>query len=154
MQQTIRWKAPATYRREGTKAPYYFVAILLLVALLIGIVQGDLVGAILFVLMAVMTLIHIRKPVDIVDIEVSPLSVVVGGKTYRTEDITSFWIDYVPESDLKELSLHMKKWTSPYVKIQLGDQDPVQVRAILIELLPEVRHEGTLIHAFVRRLGL
>ncbi len=152
--ETLRWIAPASYRQGSTIAPYIVAVLLAVGAILIGIFQRDTTTAILFGFLAVMTVVHIRRPVPLVEVEVSPLSIKVSEHTYRYEEIKSFWIQYEPEFDIRELSLHLKKWYQPYVKVQIEDQDPVQIRAILLEFIPEVEHEETLVHSLTRRLGL
>ncbi|MEK7582957.1 MAG: hypothetical protein AAB483_00940 [Patescibacteria group bacterium] len=151
---TLVWTAPATYRRHGLRAPYVFAALLAVAAVLIAIFQQDVTTVILFALLAIMTVVHVRRPVPLVEIEVSPLRLNVGDHSYRYEQIKSFWVHYEPEYDIRELSLHLKKWHHPYVKIQIEDQDPVQIRAILLEFIPEEEHEETFIHTLTRRLGL
>lgn len=152
--ETIRWTAPAFYRREGTRAPYIFAAALLVAAVLVAIFQRDLITTILFGLFGAMMIVHTRHGVPAVDVEVSPLGIKRGTVTYRYQDIKSFWVHYEPEYDIRELSLHLKKWSSPYVKIQLGAEDPVQIYRILIQFIPEVQHEETGIHTLVRWIGI
>lgn len=151
---TLRWIAPAAYRHGSTIAPYVVAALLGIGAVLIGIFQRDVTTAILFGFLGVMTVVHVRRPVPLVEIELSPLSIKVSDQTYRYEEIKSFWVHYEPEFGIRELSLHLKKWYQPYAKIQIEDQDPVQIRAILLEFIPEVEHEETLVHSLTRRLGL
>ncbi len=151
---TLRWIAPAAYRHGSTIAPYVLAALLGVGAILIGIFQRDVTTAVLFGFFGVMTVVHVRRPVPLVEIELSPLSIKVSDQTYRYEEIKSFWVHYEPEFGIRELSLHLEKWYQPYAKIQIEDQDPVQIRAILLEFIPEVEHEETLVHSLTRRLGL
>ena len=151
---TLRWTAPAQYRRVGTRAPYVFALLLGIAALLIAVFQRDPITTALFALMAVMIVVHVRKPVGTVDIEINSLAIKLAAKSYPHEQTKSFWIQYQPEYGIKELSLQLKRRLSSYVKIQLGDTDPVQVRAILLEFIPETPHEETLVHSAIRWLGL
>ena len=151
---TVHWLAPDAYRRENTKAPYVFAALLGIIAILFAIFQNDLTRPILFGLLAIMVVVHVRRKISTVAVEISPLSIKIGEKNYPHETIKSFWIQYEPEYHMRELSLQLKKWYQPYVKIQIGDQDPVQIRAILVEFIPEEEHEETLVQSLTRRLGL
>src|SRR3989344_4882816 len=82
---TLRWSAPAAYRRTGTRAPYVFAALLAIVAILIAIFQRDAITTALFALMAVMVVVHVRKPVASVEIEINPLAIKLVTKSYPHE---------------------------------------------------------------------
>ncbi len=152
--QTLRWAAPSAYRREGIKSPYVVSVVLAIIAVLAAVFQGDITTVILFGLLSVMVVVHVRKSVPIIRIEVTPLSIKAGDHTYAYDQIESFWIQYEPEFDIRELSLHLKKWYMPYTKIQIGEEDPVQIRAILLQFIPEAEHKENLAYLFARRLGL
>ena len=151
---TLRWQAPIAYRRHGAVAPYVFAAIILIGAVLIAIFQQDVITTILFALIGIMLIVHTYRALPQIEVELSPRGIKAGEKSYRYDDIASFWIDYRPEHDVKEISLHLKRWTVPLAKIQLEDEDPVQVHRILIEFIPEAKHPTTLVHTLVRWLGL
>lgn len=152
--QTLRWIAPDAYRREGAREPYIFAGILVLLALGAIFLQHDVILTVLLALMAVMVIVHVRKAPAPLQVEVSPLSIRLSGRTIGYDELKSFWVQYEPQYDIRELSLHFKKWYLPYMKIQIMDQDPVQIRAILIQFIPEVEHEETMVHSLVRRIGL
>ena len=152
--ETLHWSAPMAYRREGTRVPYVFSAILVLIAILVGVFQRDLITSILFALLGIMVAVYARRELPIIDIEITPVGVRRGARMIPYSDILSFWMHYDPDYDIRELSLQLKRWYSPYVKIQLGNQDPVQAHLYLIEFIPEVKHEETGAHTIVRWLGL
>ena len=72
---------------------------------------------------------------------------------YYHKDLKSFWIEYNPEW-LKELSLESAKWYMPYIKVLLNEQNPVEVRALIVNFLPEKEHEISLVDHVGRKLGL
>lgn len=152
--QTLHWIAPNSYRPQDTRIPHIFAGLLIVAGVLVGIFQHDVILTVLLVLMGVMVVVFRRQPISQVNVEVSPLAVKVGSKGYAYDQIKSFWLHYEPQYDIRELSLQLKQWYAPYVKIQIGDQDPVQMRAILIQFIPEVEHQETLVHTLVRKLGL
>ena len=94
-----------------------------------------------------------KKP-EVVDFEIGPLGVGVGERLYGFREIRSFWIEYDPALDIKELSLQLKKWYHAYIKIPIYEQNPVQLRLILLSFLPEVEHKDTLADMVSRRLGI
>ena len=152
--ETLRWSAPLLYRRPGTKAGFRFGFLVLIVAALIALLRHDTITTILFALIGVMVMVNSRRAIPSIDIVLDPLGVKAGRKTYRYEDMLSFWVHYDPRRDIRELSLRMKKWTSPYIKLQLAAQDPVQVQSFLLEYVPEEKHENIFVHTLIRTLGL
>ena len=151
---TLRWKAPRAHRQGMGHGAYVVGGLLVIGGILTFILAQEFVTGILFLLLGIMTIAHVRRHIPHVDIQVTPLKIIAGTASYPYEDLKSFWVHYAPEHGIKELSLHMKKWHWPYVKIQLAEQDPVQVRAILLEYIPEEKHEEILLHSITRKLGM
>jgi len=69
------------------------------------------------------------------------------------KNIKSFWISYEPEG-IKELSIEQKKWYSPYIKIPLHSQNPVQIRDFMLNYAIEKEHEDTIFDTIARKLGI
>jgi len=78
----------------------------------------------------------------------------VNRDLYPYENIKSFWIFYDPPYH-QELSLRVKAVaTGGYVKVPLGDADPVKIRETLLKFIPEKRQEEGLADALTRIVGL
>lgn len=152
--RTLRWIAPSVYRRSGLWAPYVFAVLLAILAVLAIVVQHNLILTILLALMAIMVVVHVRRPVSTLAVEISPINITIQDRSIPYDQIKSFWIQFEPQYDIRELSLQFKRWYLPYTKIQIADADPVQIRSILVQFIPEVEHEETLVNSLVRRLGL
>jgi len=91
----------------------------------------------------------LKKPRE-VRISITPRGVNTGYTLYEFDNLKSFWIFYDPP-EVKELSLRSKKILMPYVKIPLGDKNPVKIREMLIQYLPEKKQEESLIESLARR---
>ncbi|MBI3627537.1 MAG: hypothetical protein HY220_02185 [Candidatus Sungbacteria bacterium] len=76
----------------------------------------------------------------------------INNRLYGFEDLNSFWIFYEP-GGIKELSLESKKAVMPYIRLPLGDAEPVKIREILVQYVPEVRHEESLAETLSRFIG-
>src|SRR3989344_4218907 len=148
LDDTLRWVTPRVFRNEQSAFAYIFAVVLFGIAVLVGVVQRDVLFAGLLALMGSMVIVFRRQPVSVIEVEVSPLRITAGTRRYGYDEIKSFWIAYEPEYEIRELSLIMKQWYRPYVKLPLGQEDPVQVRAILLQFIPEVEHEETILHSF------
>lgn len=148
----LNWIAPLRHHSPNTRVIGVFIGLLVGVGLFSGFFQKSVIPAIFFVGSAIFLLINSRREPPITEFTVGPLSVHDGHNEYRFSDLKSFWIDYNPGS-IKELTLQLKKWYVPYVRIPLTDQDPIQIRAIMLKFVPEVEHEQTLTDVLSRSLG-
>jgi hypothetical protein len=66
--------------------------------------------------------------------------IMVDSIIYPYADLESFWIFYEPP-DFKVISLKHKKPYLPHIQIPLGEEDPMEIRKILMELLTETEQE-------------
>lgn len=128
-----------------------------LVFILIGVLflfwQKSVITAVFFfVTVAVMwlTAFKSKKPLRW---ELSAFGLTVDSFPYRYQDLHSFWIEYQP-GYCKELSIRSKKWYHPYIKLPLGQENPLKIREFLLQYLPEERHEDTLVELISRKLGV
>ena len=81
------------------------------------------------------------------------LGISIDNQPYSYKELKSFWIEYAL-GDIKELSLESKKWYLPYIKISIENQNPMELRAMLSNFLPEKEHEVSLIDLFAQKLGM
>ena len=150
----LNWSGPLYIYRPDMKVVILLSFSLFFIAALFQIFQKNLITTILFSLLGMIILIKANKKPEIVNFEINPLEVKVGEKLYQFREIKSFWIEYEPELNIKELSLQPKKWYHAFVKIPIYDQNPLQLRAFLLKFLPEVEHKDSLADALSRKLGL
>jgi hypothetical protein len=150
----LKWTGPIYVHQPDKKAALLLSFTLFAIAALFQIFQKNLITTILFSLLGMIILIKANKKPEIVNFEINPLGVKVGEKLYQFREIKSFWIEYEPELNIKELSLQPKKWYHAFVKIPIYDQNPIQLRAFLLKFLPEVEHKDSLADALSRKLGL
>ncbi len=152
--QALSWSGPLYIHRPDMKIIAAVSLALFAIAALMQIFQKNIITTIFFGLLGVVILIRAGKKPEVVDFEISPLGVKVGEQLYGFREIKSFWIEYDPALNIRELSLQLKKWYHTYVKIPIYNQNPVQLRLILLAFLPEAEHEDTLADTVSRRLGL
>ena len=92
----------------------------------------------------------LKKPSD-VSLTINPRGIRINKTLYDFDSIRSFWIFYEPPHT-RELSLRSRKTFVPYIKIPLGEQNPVEVRNFLIKYLPEKKHVESLIDNLAKSL--
>jgi hypothetical protein len=79
--------------------------------------------------------------------------VVAGREIYDFDNLKSFWVFY-EEDDLRVISLHTKSYLAPYIHIPVGDQDPSEIRHILLDYIPEEEHKPGAVDTLDRILRL
>ena len=124
------------------------------IAALVQIFQKNIITTVFFALVGLVILLNSRRKPEVGRFEISPAGVVINGARHIYSEIKSFWIEYDPELGIQELSLQLKKWYAPYVKIPIYGQDPVQLRLALLEFLPEVEHKDSIVEILSRKLGI
>ena len=96
------------------------------------------------------TVFALKKPREI-NLAITAKGIKIDKTLYEFDNLKSFWIFYEPPQ-IKELSLRSKKTVMPYIKISLGEQNPVEVRQTLLKYLPERRHKESLVDNLARSL--
>ncbi|MBI2057684.1 MAG: hypothetical protein HYT63_01730 [Candidatus Yanofskybacteria bacterium] len=150
----ISGRIPAHYQFVNKSLLTAIVSVLALVGLLYLLISQNTVTAIFFFLIAtVMVILGMQEKKDVAW-EINQRGLVLDGKAYLYRHLKSFWIEYDPPF-LKELSFKHKGWHRSYIKLPLvGQESPTEIRNMLLGLLPEERHEDTLIEVITRKLGM
>ena len=115
--------------------------------------QRDILMAIFLVLSSLMLILYANHRPTISKVVVSQAGVIIDDRPYYYKDLRSFWLDYNPNGP-KELSLEAKKWYMPYVKVSIENQNPVELRSLMINLVAEKEHEKSLIDHIGKKFGL
>ena len=149
----ISWEAPSFYYNPQKK--YLSMVIVGLIAAGVGLLvfQKDALSAIFLMLTSLMFVLYANKKPTISSIMVDDVGVSVADTRYFYRDLKSFWIDYNPGGS-KELSIESRKWYLPYIKVSIEDNDPLEIRSLMISFLPEKEHENSLVDLIARRIGL
>jgi len=148
----VAWSGLLRDYSPNMRAIAIFAVILFGVGTFFIFFQKNIFATAFFFAASIFLLASAKKKPPEADFVVGPLSVKVGPSEHAFKDIKSFWVEYNPEGT-KELSLQLKKWYLPYLKIPLHHQNPVQIRMILLKFIPEVEHEDTILNVLERVLG-
>lgn len=151
--RTISWSGQLHYH-PNVPAIIITSVIFFGIAILIQIFQKNIITTIFFALIGVVILLNSRRKPEIGRFEINPAGVVIDDTRHVYPEIKSFWIEYDPELGIQELSLQLKKWYSPYIKIPIYGQNPVRLRYALMEFLPEVEHKDSMVEILSRKLGI
>jgi len=100
----------------------------------------ELITAVTFLLLGITVYLFSLKKPRMIECSITYQGILVDNVTYPYTDLESFWIFYEPP-DFKVISLKHKKPYLPHIQIPLGDEDPMEIRKILMELLSEAEQE-------------
>jgi hypothetical protein len=149
----ISWEAPSFCYNPQKRYLYLIAAALLAGAVALLVFKYVTLTSILLILSSLVLLLYSNQKPTISKITVNQSGVLVDDIMYYHKDLKSFWIEYDPEG-LKELSLESAKWYMPYIKVLLNEQNPIEVRSLIVNFLPEKEHEISLVDHMGRKLGL
>jgi len=149
----ISWTAPSFYFNPQKK--YLSLVVIALAAAGIGMLvwNRDTLTAIFMLLSSLVLILYSNKKPEVSKINIDHRGIEVGETLYTYKDLKSFWIHYDP-GNLKELSIESRKWYMPYVKVSIEDKNPLVIRSLLVNFLPEKEHEHSLVDIIARKIGL
>jgi hypothetical protein len=132
----ISWIAPE-YTSYSKSSRWYIAAGLVVVLTLIyaAITSNWTMGLAVIVFTAVYQYTHVYHPPKNIRIELTEFGIRMPGVFFPYSQIQAFWIYYKP--GLKTLNLRVAKRFWADVVIQLGEQDPVEVRSFLVGQIAE-----------------
>lgn len=138
------------------KSPVWFAAMAAGTTLLIGIqlFMLNFFGAITLAFAgSLIYFIAQRKP-EISRYRIMLDGIAINNLLYHWQDLRKFNVVYEPDEGVKTVIFLSKKLFSPYIHMEVGDADPVDIRAILIEFLEEDQEmDEPLSDMLARRLG-
>jgi len=132
----LSWIAPEYVKNE--KGTVWVTMAISITAGLIAyaiLTKSWTMSAAFFMLAIVYFIEHKTKPENI-PIEITEMGVKVKDKFYPFSHFKTFWIIYNPPM-VKTLHMRFASRNNRDLLIQLGDQDPVKVRNLLLTQLPE-----------------
>ncbi len=149
----FNWEAPSFYYNPQKKYLALLVIALMAGAAALLFYNRDMLLAIFLMLSSLVLILYANKKPDMSKIRVDQTGVSINDRTYYYRELKSFWIDYTPHGP-KELSLEASKWYLPHIKVSLEQEDPIELRALMVNFVPERVHEQSLIDFIARKLGL
>lgn len=147
------WRGPEFEVYEKDNKWYLVMAAILLAIISWALYTNSPVMAITFILIGVVGYIYVEKEPRILDFIINDDGVMAGREIYEFDNLESFWIFYEPPHT-KILSLKSRGILLPYVHIPLHDEDPLRVREILLDFIPERKQEEGLTEVLERLIRL
>ena len=148
----LEWSAPEFAPNADRGTLLLAAGALLVIGGIVAVILGNYLFAVfLWVAGGLVASYAFRKPLEIRS-AVTSRGLVVSNRLYEFENLDSFWIFYDPPL-FRELSLHSKKMFMPFVRVPLGELDPLRLRGVLLRFLKEEKQEESLIDIIAKRLG-
>jgi len=149
----FEWETPSFYNNPHKKYLALVVIALLSGAGALIFYNRDILMVIFLILSSFVIVLYANKQPSALKIVVNNSGVSIDDTTYYYRNLKSFWLDYDPHG-IKELSLEAKKWYIPYIRISIEKQNPVSLRSLMINFVPEKEHEKSLVDLISRKIGL
>lgn len=130
---------------------YFFSTIFLAAIVIYALVANSPIMAITFILIGIVGYIFLKKEPRTISFSITHEGIIAGNEIYYFENLKSFWIFYNPPYE-KIISLRSKSNLTPHIHIPISEEDPVKLRSILINFIPEIQQEHTLVDAFENML--
>jgi hypothetical protein len=151
-QKTLSWETPEYLYTKKSPDWYWSLGIITLALFGVAVWQQNFLFAIMIIIGSFAIVLYAVRYPRTIKIVISIRGVEIDSRLYPYETLKSFWIFYHP-GGVKELSVLSEKVFMPRIMVPLGDTDPVELRELLIEFLPEKAHEESLTDTIARRLG-
>ena len=139
------WRAPEFEIYEKSARWYVLATVFILAMVAYALFTDAPIMAITFILIGIVGYIYSQKDPRVVTFSITSKGVLADKEFYSYENIRSFWIFYDPNRT-RAISLHTKASMLPFVHIPISDEDPVLLRKILLEEIPEIKQDPSLIN--------
>lgn len=146
----LEWTALEFKKYKKGKKWFVLPTLIALIVIIAAILLKNLLLVVASILTAFVVYIYAKKEPKKIKFSISGNGVQIDQIVYKFEDLKSFWIFYEP-GKVKEISLRSKKAFMPYIKIPLGDQNPAEIRRLLLKFLPEKKQRESIIDEWTRR---
>lgn len=149
----ISWEAPSFYYNPQKRYLSLTIIALLVGAIALLVFRYDTLTSIFMIVASLVLILYGKQKPIASKIKIDQSGILVDDRMYYYKDLKSFWIDYNPGGP-REFSIESMKWYMPYIKVLLNEQNPIEVRSLVINFLPEQEHENSLADHIGRKLGL
>lgn len=119
---------------------------------LYGLFTANYFLSLLTIIAGFLVFLYAVRPPKMIYAAITSRGVQIGRRIFLYEDLNSFWIFY-EAGGIKELSIESRKAVVPFLRVPLGDTDPVTVREHLIRFVPERQHEESFSETISRLVG-
>ncbi len=152
--ETLTWKAHAF--KDHDRSPNWYIGLILVSIGLIAfaIYNKSIMTTITFgLIIFIVFVLSLQKPHD-VEYKITKTGISSGKNIYPYKAIKTFWVLYNPPA-IKTVNFETTAFMNNKISLQLGNQDPVLVKKVLSQYLPEdLDREESATEVLARRLKI
>jgi len=149
----FEWQAPDHIYRPKTVRWYIVFAAVCTAIVCLFITVANFTAAVAVAILSAMVYYVVQKKPRAVRYRILGSGIAVDNLLYPYPELESFNIVYQP-GEVKSAIIRTKRRLSPFLHLEIGDADPVEVRDVLLEYVPEDQNlEEPLVDILARRLG-
>lgn len=132
----ISWKFPEFVKYQRGKLWYVIAGLIAGAVLLHAFITANFLFAVIVVLAAMLWVFQSRRNPEELELIIARKGIKVGNSFYQYNTFKNFWIIYNPP-ETKTLYLKFKNTIRPILSVELKDQNPLEIREILLQFLEE-----------------
>ena len=152
--ETLTWKAPTHIQPIRSYSWYLFFTLISLTLLGYAVYTKSIMTGITFILIIFVVLIFSSQSSSEITYHVNKTNITAGNSIYPYKVIKKFWIIYNPP-EVKTLNFETTAYLKNKIVIQLGKQDPVELKLVLSQYLPEdLEMEESITESLARKLKI
>ncbi|MCK4592814.1 hypothetical protein KAT63_05275 [Candidatus Parcubacteria bacterium] len=137
-----KWIAPEHIKTRQDMIIYYASAVLSIFAVIWFFCQGSFIVVATFLMLLIVIILYIYQESRDIEIKINLDGIAFSDIFYRYKDIESF--EVVEGEYLNVLKFKLRSSILPVKEIQIIDQDPRYIRAVLEHFLPEKEQKESL----------
>mgnify|MGYP003473546694 FL=1 len=151
MLDKISWQTHEYLHTEKTNDWYWIVAIVTLSIAFVSVILNNVIFGILVIVASfTLSMFASRKP-DVFTATIDNSGVTFGSIRYPYGNLSSFWVE--TRDNYPRLLLKSKKILMPFVVIHTENEDPGEIRELLLHYLPEEESTEPLLEKILIYLG-
>lgn len=145
----LSWEARQFENVPRHRGWYVVLFIMLVVLLAYGLFTDNFLLGIIVILVGLLFYLFEKRESQTFKFSITTEGVRAHNSIHEFSSIEDFWIFYEP-AGRKELSIRSSKKLMPYVHLPLGNANPLDVREALLQFIPEIEHEESLVDSLER----
>ena len=131
----ISWQAKEFKKKNKSYLWFAGLGVFITIVVIFAIITKSPLMALLFILIGAVLYLSSNRKQETLKCSIAKNGVVFQKKIYNWTDLESFWIFYNP-AQIKLLSIKSKKTLMSYLTMPLENQNPSEIRKILLKYLP------------------
>ncbi len=131
----FEWTFPEYEKMSRGRWWYIIMGGIGLVFVVYGMFTGNFLFSLIIALFGIILFIQQHQDPHVIPFAITDLGVIVSSRFYPYAELEAFYIIYEPP--VKTLFFETKTLIRPLMRVPMTDQNPIDVRFILLEFLPE-----------------